>query len=155
MEERCSWRLSMTSGLIGAVSLTAVHEALRRSVAHPPRLDLVGRRAVKKTLDATGQDTKPRPEQFRWALAGDILANTIYYASVARGAGRGRWGRALVLGTAAGVSAVVVPPLIGLGRAPNSQYTSTQLMTVALYLTGPLASAAAASYMNPRPRSVA
>jgi hypothetical protein len=44
---------------------------------------------------------------------------------------------------------------MGLGRAPNSQYTSTQLMTMAIYLTGALASAAAASYMNPRRRLAA
>jgi hypothetical protein len=111
-------------------------------------MDLLGRRALKKSLDATGQETRPRAELHRWALVGDIVANTIYYASIARGTGRARWGRALVLGTAAGVGAMALPPVIGLGRAPNSEYTSTHLMTLGLYLTGALASAAAASYMN-------
>jgi hypothetical protein len=118
-------------------------------------MDLLGRRAIKKSLDATGQDTKPRAELQRWALLGDIASNTIYYASIARGAGRAKWSRALVLGTAAGVGAMALPPFIGLGRAPNSQYTSTRLMTLGLYLTGALASAAAASYMNPPRRAAA
>jgi hypothetical protein len=60
-----------------------------------------------------------------------------------------------VLGTAAGLGAMALPPVMGLGRAPNSQYGSTQAMTIALYLTGALASAAAASYMNPRRRAAA
>ena len=154
-QEQCSWFASMTSGLVGAVALTALHEATRRVAAHPPRMDMLGRRAVKKSLDATGQETKPRRELHRWALLGDIAANTLYYASIARGSGRAKWGRALVLGTAAGIGAVALPPLIGLGRAPNSQYTSTQLLTLGMYLTGALASAAAASYMNPRPRAAA
>jgi hypothetical protein len=154
-QEQCSWPASVTSGLIGAVALTALHESLRGMVAHPPRMDLLGRRAIKKSLDAAGQETKPRAEFHRWALAGDIVANTIYYASIARGVGRAKWGRALVLGTAAGVGALALPPTMGLGRAPNSQYASTQLMTMAIYLTGALASAAAASYMNPRRRLAA
>ena len=147
-QERCSWFGSLASGLVGAVALTALHEGTRRVAAHPPRMDLLGRRALKKSLDATGQETRPRAELHRWALVGDIVANTIYYASIARGTGRARWGRALVLGTAAGVGAMALPPVIGLGRAPNSEYTSTHLMTLGLYLTGALASAAAASYMN-------
>jgi hypothetical protein len=118
-------------------------------------MDLLGRRAIKKSLDATGQDTRPRAELQRWALLGDIVANTMYYASIGRGAGRAKWGRALVLGAAAGVGAMALPPLIGLGRDPNSQYTSTHLMTLGLYLTGALASAAAASYMNPPRRAAA
>jgi hypothetical protein len=153
--EQCSWFRSVASGLVGAVALTALHEGTRRVATHPPRMDLLGRRAVKKTLDASGQDTRPRAELHKWALVGDIVANTIYYASIGRGAGRARWGRALVLGTAAGVGAVALPPLIGLGRAPNSQYTSTNLMTLGLYLTGALASAAAASYMRAPQRAVA
>jgi hypothetical protein len=154
-QQQCSWFTSMASGLVGAVALTALHEGTRRVAAHPPRMDLLGRRAVKKSLDATGQDARPRAELHRWALLGDIVANTIYYASIGRGAGRGKWGRALVLGTAAGVGAMTLPPLLGLGRAPNSQYTSTHLMTLGLYLTGALASAAAASYMNPPRRAAA
>jgi hypothetical protein len=154
-QDQCSWVGSMASGLVGAVALTALHEAARRVAAHPPRMDLLGRRAIKKSLDATGQQTQPRAELHRWALVGDIVANTIYYASIARGTGRAKWGRALVLGTVAGVGAMALPPFIGLGRAPNSQYTSTHLMTLGLYLTGALASAAAASYMNPPPRSAA
>ena len=154
-QDQCSWLRSMASGLVGAVALTALHEATRRVAAHPPRMDLLGRRAIKRSLDATGQETQPRAELQRWALAGDIVANTIYYASIARGPGRAKWGRALVLGTAAGIGAMALPPLIGFGRAPNSQYTSTHLMTLGLYLTGALASAAAASYMNPPPRAAA
>ena len=154
-QEGCSWLASVGSGLVGAVAVTALHEATRRVAAHPPRMDILGRRAIKKSLDAAGQDTKPRAELQRWALVGDIVSNTIYYASIARGSGRARWGRALVLGTAAGVGAMVLPPFIGLGRAPNSQYTSTHLMTLALYLSGALASAAAASYMNLRQEAAA
>ncbi len=154
-QERCSWLASMSSGLVGAVALTALHEGTRRLAAHPPRMDTLGRRAIKKSLDAAGQDTRPRAELQRWALLGDIAANTIYYASVARGTGRAKWGRAVVLGTAAGIGAMALPPVMGLGRPPNSQYTSTHLMTVAMYLTGALASAAAAGYMNPRRRAAA
>ena len=149
-QESCSWLASLASGVVGAVALTAIHEGARRVVPHPPRMDTLGRRAVKKGLHATGHDTKGRAELQRWALLGDIAVNTLYYAAVARGAGRARWGRALAFGTAAGLGVMAAPPYLGLGRAPNSQYVSTQVMTIAWYLAGALASAVAASYMTPR-----
>ena len=154
-QESCSWLASLASGVVGALALTAIHEGARRVLPHPPRMDTLGRRAVKKSLHATGHDTKTRAELQRWALLGDIAANTLYYAAVARGAGRARWGRALALGTLAGLGAMAAPPYLGLGRAPNSQYASTHLMTIAWYLAGALASAAAASYMTPRRRVAA
>ena len=154
-QEQCSFWASMGSGLAGALALTAIHEGARRIVPHPPRMDVLGRRAIKKSLDATGQDSKPRAELHRWALIGDIIANTAYYAAVARGQGRARWGRALMMGTAAGLGAIAMPPYLGLGRAPNSQYAETQLMTIAWYLTGALVSAAAATYLGRENRAVA
>ena len=53
-------------------------------------------------------------------------------------------------GTPAGLGAGCVPPVLGLGRAPNSHYACTQLMTTVWYLAGALASAAAAGAMEPR-----
>lgn len=150
----CSWMASVGSGLIGALVLTAIHEAARRVAPHPPRMDVLGRRAVKKTLAAAGQPAPDRAGLQRWALAGDILANTIYYAGVARGRGGFRWGRALLMGTAAGVSAMYLPPYIGLGNAPNRGYASTHVMTTLWYVAGALATAAAASAAN-RPRVMA
>ncbi len=149
-QQQCSWTASLVSGAAGALALTAIHESARGRVAHPPRMDTLGRRALARGLAAAGRPTPPRPVLQRWALLGDVLANTIYYAAVARGRGRDKWARALVLGTLAGVGAVVLPPYIGLGRAPNSDHTSTNLMTTAWYLAGALAAAAAASAMESR-----
>ena len=154
-QDRCSWIAATAAGALGAIALTAVHESARKTVPHPPRMDVLSRRALKKTLEATGQRTQPRPVLHRWALAGDLIANTIYYTAVARGRGRAKWGRALVLGVAAGVGAVVLPPYMGLGRAPNSGFASTNVMTTIWYLAGALASAAAASAMEPHGRRAA
>jgi hypothetical protein len=154
-QQSCSWLASLASGFVGALTLPAIHEGARRLVPHPPRMDTLGRRAVKKTLHATGHDTRRRAEVQRWALLGDIAANTVYYAAVARGAGRARWARALALGTAAGLGVMAAPPYLGLGRPPNNQSASTQAMTIAWYLAGAMASAVAANYMAPRRRSAA
>jgi hypothetical protein len=153
-ERECSWMASVGSGLIGALVLTAIHEAGRRVAPHPPRMDVLGRRAAKKTLVAAGRPAPNRAGLQRWALAGDILANTMYYAGVARGRGTSRWGRALLMGAAAGVTAMYLPPYIGLGNAPNRGYASTHVMTTLWYVGGALATAAVASAAN-RPRATA
>jgi hypothetical protein len=153
--ERSSWVASVASGLVGALVLTSIHESARRAVTHPPRMDTLGRRVVSNVLDATGQDARPRGTLQKIALAGDIVANTMYYAAIAREHGRARWQRAIALGTAAGMGAVALPPFLGLGRAPNSQYASTRLMTTAWYLAGALATAAAATVLAPPTRAAA
>ena len=149
-QEQTPWLASIASGFIGAVILTAIHQSARSVVTHPPRMDTVGRRAIQKTLDVTGHKTMSRPVLQKWALAGDIIANTVYYAAIAREHGRARWGRALTLGLAAGAGAIAVPPFLGLGRPPNTQFTSTRVMTTAWYMAGALATAAAASVLVPR-----
>jgi hypothetical protein len=87
-------------------------------------MDMLGRRAIEKTLDATGQPPGPRANLQRWALLGDIAANTLYYAAVARGTGR-------------------APKSVRLDAPDDERW----------YLAGALASAAAATWMSPR-RSV-
>jgi hypothetical protein len=149
-ERQCTWPASLVSGAVGALTLTAIHEAARRTVPHPPRMDALGRRAIVRGLRTAGRPRPPLPVLQRWALLGDVAANTVYYAAVARGRGRAKWGRALVLGTAAGLGAVLLPPYIGLGRPPNSDHTSTNVMTAAWYLAGALAAAAVARAVEPR-----
>ena len=153
--EQCTWLSAMASGFAGALALTAIHESARRVVAHPPRMDTVGRRAIRKSLDFTGGRSRPRAELQRLALLGDLAANTVYYAAVARAGGAARWARALTLGTAAGIGALTRPPYMGLGRPPNSEYGSTRLMTVAWYLAGALAAAAAADALTPSEKAMA
>jgi hypothetical protein len=81
----------------------------------------------------------------RAALAGDLIANSLYYAAVpARTAGE-TWRRGLMLGALAGLGAVSLPERLGLGTPPDSRSRSNQLMTIAWYVIGGLAAAAAAN----------
>jgi hypothetical protein len=77
------------------------------------------------------------------ALGGDLLANAAYYALVGVGSPTPReaWVRGAALGAAAGVGAVVLPPLMGLGKKPRGTNPTTQAMTVAWYLAGGLVAA--------------
>jgi hypothetical protein len=54
------------------------------------------------------------------------------------------WPRAVALGLAAGIGALVLPRRLGLGDPPRSFRPANQVMTVAWYLLGALATAAAA-----------
>jgi hypothetical protein len=80
---------------------------------------------------------------YRQTLWSDLASNALYYSLAAK-PGRGAVGRGLLLGAAAGVGAAALPPLMGLGRSPGAKWPVTPLMTVALYIAGGLAAAAAA-----------
>ena len=137
---------ALGSGVAGALALTAVHQTAARTVAHAPRMDVIGRRAIAKSAAALGA-TPPAGARLQGAaLAGDIVSNSLYYSLIALGAGSGRgrsvWRRGLVLGLAAGVGAAVLPPVMGLGRQPGHRGLFTHVLTVLWYTLGGLTAAA-------------
>ena len=142
---------SLAAGLAGAVALTLVHETVRRNMPDAPRMDVLGERAIAKLVRSVG-GVPPRGEALhRTALAGDLAGNSLYYSMVGSGDPATRpWLRGAVLGLLAGAGAVVLPPVLGLGRSPRGLTTRTKAMTVAYYLIGGLVAAGAARAMHPR-----
>jgi hypothetical protein len=133
------------SGTVGAGVLTLIHEAARRKVPRAPRMDIVGMRAVDRVMDWMHLQLLNRPQLRRVALAGDLVSNSLYYSAVPATTPGATWRRGLFLGALAGIGAVSLPERIGLGTAPDSRSRSNQLMTVAWYVFGGLAAAAAAN----------
>lgn len=132
--------LGLGSGLVGALALTAAHEGLRRNTKPAPRMDVLGMRAFRDVARGLGFQPPRGKELRRDALVGDVVANAAYYALVARG--RRPFMRGASLGLLAGIGAIVLPPMLGLGRSPRS--TLVRGETVGLYVLGGLAAAATA-----------
>ena len=137
--------LSLTSGVIGAGVLTLIHQGARRRLPRAPRMDVVGMRAVDRVTELMGARVLPRPQLYRTALAGDLIANSLYYSMVPGRTAGDTWRRGLMLGAMAGIGALSLPERIGLGKPPDSGSRSNQFMTVAWYVLGGLATAAAAN----------
>ncbi len=131
-------------GLIGAVALTALHETLRKQAAttKAPRLDLLGMQAIQKIISETGNRRIRRKPLRRWAMAGDVLSNTLYYSWIYSPSPKKNWQKGLVLGTAAGLGAVLLPKPLHLNSKATRRTSQTQILTVGLYLTGALTAAA-------------
>jgi hypothetical protein len=134
---------ALGSGLVGAFTLTLVHETARRFIDDAPRMDVVGMRAIARTMQAAGAD--PPVPLHEAALVGDILTNSLYYGLVGLGGREDALRNGALLGLAAGLGAVFLPEPLGLGRQPTEDSPQTELMTVAWYLLGGLAAGAAYS----------
>lgn len=131
----------MAGGLAGAVVLTVVHETLRRFVPDAPRMDVLGMRSIEKLMTKADQEPpQDKDELHNWALAGDVVSNSLYYSLA--GTGKNAWWRGAVLGAAAGAGALLLPGPLGLGEEPSNKTTKTQVMTVSYYLLGGLVAAA-------------
>lgn len=136
---------ALVSGAVGAGVLTLVHESARRRIARAPRMDVVGMRAIDHAMDGMDMELLDRRALRRAALLGDLVGNSLYYAGVVGRTPNDTWRRGLLLGAMAGIGAIALPERLGLGRPPNSGSWSNQLMTVAWYVIGGLAAAAAAN----------
>jgi hypothetical protein len=131
-------------GFVGASTLTLIHQGARAVLEHPPRMDVLGMRALKKVSRWLGVRPAHGRTLYLQSLAGDLISNSLYYALVAMGRPRRIYLKGALLGALAGLSAVVLPPYLGLGKHPSRARRSTAFLTVAWYTLGGLGSAHAA-----------
>jgi hypothetical protein len=135
------WHI-LASGVVGATTLTLLHEGARKTVPHAPRVDILGMRAIARSMRAADQIPPSNEDLYYPTLIGDLVSNSLYYSLVAIGDRRYLWYRGALLGLAGGVGTVLASRLLDLGPQPGEQSPTTQLMTIAWYLVGGLAAAA-------------
>jgi hypothetical protein len=141
---------SLIGGAVGALALTAVHQAAQKTIDRAPRVDVLGRRAIAKPLRAMGVQP-PRGDRLQQAaLAGDLVSNSSYYALLGLSRPQNLWQNACLLGLAAGIGAVALPPVLGLGSKPTARTPATAGMTIAWYTLGALAAAATLQALDDR-----
>lgn len=133
---------ALGSGFAGASTLTLIHQAAKQALPEAPRADLLGMRAIERTMQKAGQQPPADDRLFGMALCGDLTANSLYYSLVGIGSREGAWLRGALLGLAAGLGAVFLPGPLGLGRDATDRGPANRAMTVAWYLAGGLAAAA-------------
>src|SRR5690348_8152869 len=104
------------SGLAGAAALTAIHEVARKNLPNAPRMDLLGMRALEKGMQHFNVPVPTKETLREEALAGDILANGLFYGLVACGRPENAVKRGLVLGLIAGIGAITLPGKMNLGQ---------------------------------------
>lgn len=139
---------ALASGFVGAAILTLLHQTQRKVVANPPRLDLLGMRAIAKSMRATGAEPPQGESLDRTALVGDLISNAAYFSLAATTRQPVTTGG--LLGLAAGVGSVFLPGYLGLGEDATRRTRQTEAMTVALYTIGGLTAGAAYSLLTDR-----
>lgn len=143
---------AVAGGLVGACALTFVHETVRRLVPNAPRLDVLGMRAIAKSMKMAGRRPPGRDRLHDIALAGDIAANSLYFSTVGMGDRDGAVMCGAALGLAAGIGAITLPEPLGLGTVPEKPTAATKAMTIGLYMLGGLVSALAYQLLAPKDR---
>jgi hypothetical protein len=133
---------ALAGGIAGALVLTGLHESARGLLKHPPRMDVIGERALTQSLKAVGRGAPRGRRLYRATLAGELLSNSLYYSIVGAAAPSRLLRTGLGVGLIAGIGAVLLPPRLGLGHPPGEKAPLTPLLTIAWYTAGGLASAA-------------
>lgn len=133
---------AVAGGFAGTLTVASLHEALRRVSPDAPRMDILDMDLIRKGLKTIHKDTPEESELQRWAVGGELVADTAYYSLAGMGGKKAVWIRGALLGLAAGITAVVLPKPLGLPADPSNKTLGTQLMTVGLYLMGGLVAAA-------------
>ncbi len=128
------------AGVGGAVMLNILHESLKHTNENMPRIDLVGTEALQKSLNYIGQSIDDPKKLYFATLAGDLVSNGAYYSLIFYN-GKHIWTKAVALGLAAGVGAVVLPEKLGLDDQPVAKNNTVKAFTIGYYVFGALAAA--------------
>jgi hypothetical protein len=105
-------------------------------------MDVIGQRALARVMEGAGVPAPPGEALRGLALAGDLVSNSLYYATVGVGPGRGAIRRGTMLGLAAGLGAATLPGPLGLGPQPGKRTPYTEILTVAWYTIAGLSAGA-------------
>jgi hypothetical protein len=143
---------AINSGLVGAYVLTLIHESARRAIPDAPRMDILGMRAIDRSMRKLNLEPPSEDRLHTLALVGDIVSNSLYYSMVGSGRPEGAVVRGALLGLAAGVGAVVLPEHLGLGEKPSGRTEATKVMTVGWYVVGGIAAGLAFSLLSRKDR---
>jgi hypothetical protein len=127
------------AGLAGAIVLTVTHQVLQKIFKDAPRMDLMAEEAVIKLADKADAHI-PEKNLYGVTMAGDIVANTLYYTLAALGKSKAATMRGGLLGLIAGIGGFVLPKHLRLNNAYSNRTPATRLMTTAIYTLGGLVS---------------
>lgn len=133
---------ALGGGLAGAVTLTLIHETVRKFDPKAPRMDLLGKQALTKLIKSMGKQPPAEDKLFGITMAGDIISNALYYSVAGLGSKKDILFNGAKLGLVAGLGAVFLPKHIGLNNAPSNRTLKTEIFTVAYYLIGSLVASA-------------
>jgi hypothetical protein len=134
---------ALLSGLIGACTLTATHQLLKRTRPDAPSLDKLGMQSLNKVLNMAGVHLNS-DELFRQSLLGELILNTLYFSQVGENKGLETIAKGVTLGVTMGAGAVSLPAIAPVdGKTVHKNY-STALITIGLYALSGLSAALAA-----------
>lgn len=139
---------STIGGLAGACTLTLLNESVKKLDKDAPRMDLLGMNAVAKVMKGNNILAQTAGKLFPIALAGDLVSNSLYYSMADTGDKKKTLVRGALLGLGAGLGAVVLPKTLGLNDDATTRTLKTKVLTVAWYVIGGLAAAAAINLLN-------
>lgn len=145
--------ISLGSGLAGAVALNLAHEGLRRAWPNAPRMDKLGMQALSHFMQSTGKSKPSKGTLYGLTLAGDVIANTLFYSLTGAKKPKNAWLKGSLLGTVAGLGATLLPEKMGLSDEPANRTKKTSAMTIGLYVLGGIAAAGALTLLERKFRS--
>lgn len=130
---------ALVCGAAGALVLTAAHQLLKNLSPQAPHADALGRQSLTGILNYLGLPQPTGRDLQNAALAGDLVANTLFYSATSLANPGAAPIVGSLLGAAAGVGALVAPGPLGLDAKATNRHSSTRAMTVGIYALGGLA----------------
>ena len=125
---------ALAGGLAGSVVLTSLHQLLQKNYKNAPRMDLLGEEAIAKGFNKAGADRPSEKKLHQMALAGDIVANTLFFGAAATTISS--CSKGTLLGLAAGLGGIYLPEKLGLNPEHSNRTLQTKVLTVGLYALG-------------------
>lgn len=139
---------SIVPAIAGSLVLNFIHEVGKKRVQGAPEINKIGEDAIAKAYKKMDEKPPQEAKRYAMAMAGDLLANTVYYRMVGGRSRAETWIKGLLYGVMAGVGVLTATKPLGLDDTPVNRNARTKGLTVLYYTLGGLATAAAYIALN-------
>lgn len=129
----------MVSGLVGAAAVTGLNYLGQQITPKAPRLDELGRQAVRKTSKNVATTVPDESTVHATALGGDLISNSMIYSIAGVGRSKRPELRGVLAGVAMGTAVVLLAPMLGFGRRTTGIGAKGKAMAIGQYALGGLA----------------
>lgn len=138
----------LVAGLVGALALNLLHEALKRKLNNAPRIDQLGKEVIAKSANKIGSSQPSEKTLYAASFASDLVSNSLFYSLIPANDKKVLWAKSVIYGIGAGIGAVILPKKLGLNEQHVTRTNKTKGLTIAYYLFGALITAASFSIIK-------
>ncbi len=139
---------ALLAGLCGSLTLNILHRRTISLMPVAPGRNLLHEPVALDSFERINENLTGKNVDYEVNFLSNVVSNALLFSTVGFGKQKNFFGRGIILGLAAGIGAAKIPDRINLTNQQIEYRRKSNITTIALYVTGGLATAVVLSILR-------